>query len=79
MLDGVLMRSRTEARWAALFTQLGWDWEYEPIDLHGYVPDFLVKIRRGEVSPLQVEGSWACRMCGATEWHRAQWQKEEAA
>lgn len=160
MLDGVLMRSRTEARWAALFTQLGWNWEYEPIDLNGYVPDFLIQIRRGEllvevkatdedfelaqskievsgwdgpaivvghrldgsccgrfgesdgpgyvwgelelfrclscgeVSPLQVEGSWACRMCGATEGHRGdfeiedawksagnrtQWQKEEAA
>lgn len=34
------MRSRTEARWAALFDVMGIEWEYEPIDLAGYIPDF---------------------------------------
>jgi hypothetical protein len=37
---GVLFRSRLEARWAAFFDLLGWDWEYEPIDLDGWTPDF---------------------------------------
>lgn len=35
-------RSRLEAKWASVFDQLGWSWEYEPIDLNGYVPDFIV-------------------------------------
>ena len=37
---GVNFRSRLEARWAAFFDLRGWHWEYEPIDLQGWVPDF---------------------------------------
>lgn len=40
---GVQFRSRLEARWAAFFDLLGWKWEYEPIDLDGYIPDFIVR------------------------------------
>jgi len=39
---GVLFRSRLEARWAAFFDLIGWEWEYEPFDLPGWTPDFLV-------------------------------------
>jgi hypothetical protein len=39
---GVNMRSRLEARWAAFFDLVSWRWEYEPIDLPGWVPDFRV-------------------------------------
>jgi hypothetical protein len=46
---GVRMRSRLEARWAAMFDSLGWKWSYEPIDLDGYLPDFLVHFERGDV------------------------------
>lgn len=35
-------RSRLEARWAAFFDLIGWSWIYEPYDLNGYIPDFLV-------------------------------------
>lgn len=35
-------RSRLEARWAAFFDLIGWRWEYEPFDLDGYIPDFLL-------------------------------------
>ncbi len=39
---GVLFRSRLEARWAAFFDLLEWKWEYEPIDLEGWTPDFIL-------------------------------------
>lgn len=39
---GVQFRSRLEARWAAFFDICEWRWDYEPIDLDGYIPDFLV-------------------------------------
>jgi hypothetical protein len=39
---GVNMRSRLEARWAHLFDQFGWNWYYEPIDLAGWIPDFVL-------------------------------------
>ena len=39
---GVNFRSRLEARWAAFFDLAGWKWEYEPIDLPGWSPDFLI-------------------------------------
>lgn len=48
---GYQMRSRLEARWAAFFDQIGWQWEYEPYDLNGWIPDFLIY---GQ-SPLLVE------------------------
>lgn len=51
LFRGVNFRSRTEARWAAFFTALGWPWEYEPVDLEGYLPDFIIRWRR----PLLVE------------------------
>jgi len=35
-------RSRLEARWAAFFDLLGWRWQYEPYDLNGWTPDFIV-------------------------------------
>jgi len=39
---GIEFRSRLEAKWAVMFNQLGWSWEYEPIDLNGYIPDFIL-------------------------------------
>lgn len=39
---GYKFRSRLEAKWASVFDQLGWEWEYEPVDLDGYIPDFLL-------------------------------------
>lgn len=42
-LGGVNFRSRLEAKWANVFTALGWDWSYEPFDLPGWVPDFLIR------------------------------------
>ena len=43
----VLFRSRLEARWAAFFDLAGWEWEYEPIDLEGWSPDFRVSFPCG--------------------------------
>ena len=40
---GTIFRSRLEARWAAFFDVLGWSWVYEPFDLDGWLPDFLLK------------------------------------
>jgi hypothetical protein len=37
-------RSRLEARYAAFFDLLKWKWEYEPINLRGWIPDFRVDI-----------------------------------
>jgi hypothetical protein len=40
---GVQFRSRLEAKWAAFFDLLGWRWHYEPLDLDGWIPDFLIE------------------------------------
>lgn len=48
---GTRFRSRVEARWAAFFDELRWPWEYEPVDLDGYIPDFILKF----YEPLLVE------------------------
>lgn len=49
MYNNVQFRSRLEARWAACFDLLGRRWQYEPIDLNGWIPDFLVD----DLLPLQ--------------------------
>jgi hypothetical protein len=48
---GLLFRSRLEAQWAHLFDDLDWPWEYEPFDLNGYIPDFVLRFHE----PLLVE------------------------
>lgn len=58
---GSRFRSRTEARWAVFFTQLGWRWEYEPegfqLPSGRYLPDFLLYHPSGrrwfEVKPFE--------------------------
>lgn len=39
---GHLFRSRLEAKWAAFFDVHDLRWEYEPFDLNGWIPDFLL-------------------------------------
>lgn len=41
--NDVQFRSRLEARWAAFFDLCGWQWEYEPFDLNGWIPDFMLR------------------------------------
>lgn len=43
---GIEFRSRLEAKWAIMFDLLDWEWEYEPIDLDGYIPDFHINFDR---------------------------------
>jgi hypothetical protein len=43
---GIRFRSRLTAQWAHVFQALGWSWEYEPLDLGGYVPDFVLSFER---------------------------------
>jgi len=38
----IQFRSRLEARYAVYFDLLGWEWAYEPIDLPGWIPDFVL-------------------------------------
>ena len=49
--NDVQFRSRLEAKWAAFFDLLEWEWEYEPCDFDGWIPDFLLKLD----SPIFVE------------------------
>ena len=44
---GVQFRSRLEARVANFLDQCGLLWDFEPIDLKNYVPDFLVELPHG--------------------------------
>jgi hypothetical protein len=39
---GIQFRSRLEARWAAFFDLTEWRWEYEPCEINGYNPDFII-------------------------------------
>ena len=39
---GICFRSRLEARWASFFRLLGWQAHYEPFDLDGFIPDFVL-------------------------------------
>ncbi len=59
---GVQFRSRLEARWAAFFDFMGWSWDYEPLDLKGYIPDFVLNFKHPllvEVKPLTgAPGRW---------------------
>jgi hypothetical protein len=45
--NGTKFRSRLEARWAAFFDLVGWEWVYEPLKIKNWLPDFMIKIPCG--------------------------------
>jgi hypothetical protein len=47
--NGTRYRSRLEARWGAFFNLLKWDAHYEPFDLNGYIPDFILHGRKQRI------------------------------
>lgn len=52
--SGVNFRSRLEARWAAFFDLAGIRWDYEPLDMEGWTPDFRLDLQEplyAEVKP----------------------------
>lgn len=73
---GVNFRSRLEARWAAFFDLCGWKWDYEPIDLKGWSPDFLIHTLIGdvlvEVKPVDINQRKTDPSFGKAKAH---WQK----
>jgi hypothetical protein len=54
---GIQFRSRIEAQWAYLFEDFGWNWEYEPIDLNGYIPDFIITFPNNKQLLIEVKGT----------------------
>jgi hypothetical protein len=54
---GVRYCSRLEARWAAFFELLGWPAHYEPFDLNGWIPDFVLhgRLKGCEQIPVEVK------------------------
>jgi hypothetical protein len=65
MFNGRRYRSRLEARCAAFFDLLKWDAHYEPFDLDGYIPDFVINgrstWRKEEQIFVEVSPSWVWR------------------
>jgi len=60
LYKGIRFRSRLEATWARFFDELQWPWEYEPVDLNGYIPDFILPLQwnlggAGSYRPVLVE------------------------
>ena len=53
---GIQFRSRLEAQWASVFEQLMWNWEYEPFDMNGYIPDFIITFNNGKELLVEVKG-----------------------
>lgn len=75
--DGFRFRSRLEAMWARFFDLVDWPWKYEPFDLAGYIPDFVMPFPAGdlliEVKP-EVSLAGLRQHCEKTE--LAGWNKE---
>ena len=68
---GHTFRSRLAARWAAFFDICKWDWEYEPVDLNGWIPDFRLTSRAPQGSDFHgtsvfVEVKPITKFCQAT-------------
>lgn len=74
---GTRFRSRLEARWAAYFDLCEWPWVYEPIELKGWVPDFILQFHRPiavEVKPLLAAVDFEFYDC--SKMNRAGWNEE---
>lgn len=67
LYKGIQFRSRLEARWAAYFDHRGWHWVYEPFDLKGYTPDFLVRTYDPDEHPGLPTLEWVVEVKPATK------------
>lgn len=71
--DGVLFRSRTEARYAVFFDHLRIPWEYEPQgfdigDGEAYLPDFLLGM--GRIVWAEIKGAVGADPGGEERWRK---------
>lgn len=46
LYNGTEYRSRLESKWACFFDLCGWKHQYEPFDLDGWIPDFVLYGKR---------------------------------
>ena len=77
---GIQFRSRLEAQWAHVFDRLGWSWEYEPFDLYGYIPDFVVSAQGRQVL-VEIKGTvdiWRSCLAAEEKIRRSVWTGEYA-
>lgn len=51
LYKGIQFRSRLEAKWAAFFDLIQVAWSYEPVDFHGWIPDFRINDALLDVKP----------------------------
>lgn len=42
LYNGIQFRSKLEAQWAAFFDLVGWRYTYEPYEINGRLPDFII-------------------------------------
>lgn len=43
--NGIDFRSKLEAQWACFFEYTGWEYNYEPFEINGRLPDFIIKCK----------------------------------
>ncbi|TWI34046.1 hypothetical protein [Mesorhizobium tianshanense] len=64
----VIFRSQLEAQWAAFFDLCGWEWQYEPGKLPGWIPDFQIRTSfcdvLAEVKPIDLWEAWGMHLEG---------------
>jgi len=73
--NDVQFRSRLEARWAAFFDIVGWGWDYEPFDLDGYIPDFVLKFYKPLIVEVKPIYKWPCLVADCRDPHcRHDWE-----
>ena len=55
LYKNIVFRSRLEAKWAAFFDLAQWHWDYEPIDLNGWIPDFQIINKQNKAILVEVK------------------------
>lgn len=55
LYKGRKYRSRLEIKWAIFFDYLGWEYEYEPFDLKGWIPDFALYGANGQIILVEIK------------------------
>lgn len=73
---GLTFRSRIEAKWAVMFDKLDWKWEYEPLDLDGYIPDFVLQFHEPLLVEVKAELSLRELNAHTDKVERSGWQHE---
>lgn len=68
--NGIQFRSKLEAQWAVFFGMVEWEWFYEPYEINGRLPDFIINCGKTNYNITQIIVEVKPKIFSTDEWRK---------